>query len=207
MNECEIHEEETPITLHESHQHPTPAQQKSLDGHPNDLTSGPAFAASEYERYDKMAAAALAYKCMEVAHMRVVYSKATRVNQDRHELRIGLQNLYLGDSPSSSGSDLDNVYNDRTPDKDVSSKMAGYRAVVSGNRLKIERVLNFTKDVNKAMDASTKCQMAFAAAKKCSDDPKYASEFSLVKKAISSSFHEVDTVIYLVQLAMEAIND
>ena len=33
-----------------------------------------------------MAAAALAYKCMEVANMKVVYSKDSRANKDRNEL-------------------------------------------------------------------------------------------------------------------------
>lgn len=38
-----------------------------------------------------MAAAALAYKCMEVACMRVVYCKHSSINRDRHELQATLQ--------------------------------------------------------------------------------------------------------------------
>jgi hypothetical protein len=38
-----------------------------------------------------MAAAALAYKCMEVAYMRAIYSSHTTANRDRHELQMALQ--------------------------------------------------------------------------------------------------------------------
>jgi hypothetical protein len=38
-----------------------------------------------------MAAAALAYKCMEVAYMRVVYFSHTSASRDRHELQTALQ--------------------------------------------------------------------------------------------------------------------
>ena len=38
-----------------------------------------------------MAAAALAYKCMEVAYMRVVYYKNSSTNRDRHDLQASLQ--------------------------------------------------------------------------------------------------------------------
>ena len=38
-----------------------------------------------------MAAAALAYKCLEVAYMRVVYWKHSSINRDRHELQATLQ--------------------------------------------------------------------------------------------------------------------
>lgn len=37
-----------------------------------------------------MASAALAYKCMEVAYMRVVYCKHSSTNRDRHELQAVL---------------------------------------------------------------------------------------------------------------------
>lgn len=47
--------------------------------------------AHEYERHQEMPAAALAYKCMEVAYMRVVYCKNSGANRDRHELLSTLQ--------------------------------------------------------------------------------------------------------------------
>lgn len=43
-----------------------------------------------------MASAALAYKCMEVAYMRVVYSSHTSASRDRHELQTALQMAPLG---------------------------------------------------------------------------------------------------------------
>lgn len=49
------------------------------------------FCAHEYEKSKDMAAAALAYKCMEVAYMRVIYSSHTNAKKDRHELQMALQ--------------------------------------------------------------------------------------------------------------------
>lgn len=49
------------------------------------------FCAHEYERSKDMAAAALAYKCMEVAYMRVIYSSHSSASRDRHELQTSLQ--------------------------------------------------------------------------------------------------------------------
>lgn len=46
--------------------------------------------AREYESRQEMAAASLAYKCMEVAYMRVVYCKNSSTNRDRHELQATL---------------------------------------------------------------------------------------------------------------------
>lgn len=47
--------------------------------------------AHEYERQQEMAAAALAYKCMEVAYMKVVYCKNTGTNRLWHDLQTSLQ--------------------------------------------------------------------------------------------------------------------
>ena len=49
------------------------------------------FCAHEYEKSKDMAAAALAYKCMEVAYMRAIYSSHTTANRDRNELQMALQ--------------------------------------------------------------------------------------------------------------------
>lgn len=38
-----------------------------------------------------MGSAALAYKCMEVAYMRVIYFSNTSASRDRHELQSALQ--------------------------------------------------------------------------------------------------------------------
>lgn len=52
--------------------------------------------AHEYESRQEMAAAALAYKCMEVAYMRVVYCKHSSTNRDRCELQSTLQVVSQG---------------------------------------------------------------------------------------------------------------
>ncbi|KAL4355426.1 hypothetical protein GQ457_06G029790 [Hibiscus cannabinus] len=49
------------------------------------------FCAHEYERLKDVASASLAYKCMEVAYMRVIYSSHANASRDRHELQTALQ--------------------------------------------------------------------------------------------------------------------
>lgn len=49
------------------------------------------YCAHEYERSKDMASAALAYKCTEVAYMRVVYSSHSSASRDRQELQTALQ--------------------------------------------------------------------------------------------------------------------
>jgi hypothetical protein len=43
-----------------------------------------------------MASAALAYKCMEVAYMRIIYSNHFIASSDRHELQMTLQRVSPG---------------------------------------------------------------------------------------------------------------
>ncbi|GMI80093.1 hypothetical protein HRI_001678600 [Hibiscus trionum] len=52
--------------------------------------------AQEFEKSGEMAAAALAYKCMEVAYTRVVYCKNSTSCRDRNELQATLQMLPQG---------------------------------------------------------------------------------------------------------------
>ena len=54
------------------------------------------FCAHEYEKSKDMAAAALAYKCTEVAYMRVIYSTHTSASRDRNELQTALKIVPLG---------------------------------------------------------------------------------------------------------------
>lgn len=46
--------------------------------------------AHEYEKHREVASAALAYKCMEVAYMRVVYCKHSSTTRDWQELQATL---------------------------------------------------------------------------------------------------------------------
>ena len=43
--------------------------------------------AEDYEKYDEMALAALAYKCMEVAFMKVVFLKHSAASKDQQDLK------------------------------------------------------------------------------------------------------------------------
>ncbi|XP_042397910.1 cysteine-tryptophan domain-containing zinc finger protein 7-like isoform X1 [Zingiber officinale] len=54
------------------------------------------FVAREYEKIKDMAAAALAYKCIEVAYLKSAYCKNPNVSRDRHELQTALQLLPPG---------------------------------------------------------------------------------------------------------------
>ncbi|KAL2540516.1 CW-type domain-containing protein [Abeliophyllum distichum] len=128
------------------------------------------FCAHEYEKLKDMAAAALAYKCMEVAYMKVIYSSHTSASRDRNELQNVLQIVPPGESPSSSASDVDNVNNQSTVDKAALAKgvsspqVAGSHVITPKNRSSFTRLLNYAQDVSFAMEASRKSRLAFAAA-------------------------------------------
>ncbi|KAI3980088.1 hypothetical protein MKX01_042742 [Papaver californicum] len=170
-----------------------------------------AFVAYEYERCKEMAAAALAYKCMELAHMRVIYFRHSSANKDRNELLTALQMAPPGESPSSSASDVDNL-NQGTLDKLASVKgvnsphVAGNHVIVAKNRPNFMRLLSFAEDVNLAMEASRKSQSAFAAAKVSMVEAKHEDGISSIKRALNFNFHDVQGLLRLVRLAMEAIS-
>ncbi|XVE73269.1 hypothetical protein DITRI_Ditri11bG0103700 [Diplodiscus trichospermus] len=169
------------------------------------------FCAHEYERLKDMAAASLAYKCMEVAYMRVVYSSYAHANRDRHELQTALQMVPPGESPSSSASDVDNLNHPTTADKvafpkGVSSpQVAGNHVISARNRPNFVRLLNFVQDVNHAMEASRKSQTAFGAANSRLGGAD-GEVISSVKKALDFNFQDVEGLLRLVRVAMEAIS-
>ncbi|KAK9288449.1 hypothetical protein L1049_016906 [Liquidambar formosana] len=169
------------------------------------------FCAHEYESHRDMAAAALAYKCIEVAYMRIVYYKHFTTNRDRHELQATLQTVLQGESPSSSASDVDNLNNQATVDKAALSKgsgshVAGHHVIVARHRPKFIRLLDFTQEVNLAMEASRKSQNAFGAANVNLKEAHNGEGITFVKRVIDFSFQDVDELIRLVRLAMEAIS-
>jgi hypothetical protein len=51
----------------------------------------PSFCAHAYERCKEMAAAALAYKCVEVAYLKAAYYKHPSASKDRQELQAVVQ--------------------------------------------------------------------------------------------------------------------
>ncbi|CAI9785624.1 unnamed protein product [Fraxinus pennsylvanica] len=128
------------------------------------------FCAHEYEKSKDMATAALAYKCMEVAYMRVVYCSHNGASRVRNELQSALQIVFPGESPSSSASDIDNFNGQATMDRAVLAKVAaspqvsGSHVITAQNRSSFVRLLNFAQDTNFAMEASRKSRIAFSAA-------------------------------------------
>lgn len=170
------------------------------------------FCAHEYEKAKDMAAAALAYKCMEVAYMKVIYISHASASRDRLELQTALQLVPPGESPSSSASDVDNLNNPSTVDKvalpkGVSSpQVAGNHVIAARNRPNFLRMLNFAQDVNFAMEASRKSRIAFAAANTNVGDANRSEGISSIKRALDFNFHDVEGLLRLVRLAMDAIS-
>ncbi|RVX22069.1 hypothetical protein CK203_001527 [Vitis vinifera] len=165
--------------------------------------------AYEYERRQEMAAAALAYKCMEVACMRVVYCKHSSINRDRHELQATLQIAPKGASPSSSASDIDNLNNQTMTDKAALSKVShvgGKHVIVARNHPNFVRLLDFAQDVNFAIEASRKSQKAFVAANLLLEEAQNREGITSVRRVIDFSFQDVEGLIRLVRLAQEAIS-
>ncbi|KVH94452.1 Zinc finger, CW-type [Cynara cardunculus var. scolymus] len=143
------------------------------------------YCAHEYERTKEMATASLAYKCMEVAYLKVIYSSHTTASKDVNELQTSLQIGPTGESPSSSASasDLDNMNNPATIDKAALAK--GLNAPqIAGNH-----------DVNSAMEASRKARSCFAAS-----SAKQEASLSAVKKALDFNFHDVEELLRLIEL-------
>ncbi|ERN16955.1 uncharacterized protein LOC18445287 isoform X1 [Amborella trichopoda] len=173
------------------------------------------FCAVSYERNREMAAAALAYKCVEVAYMRVIFSKHPCARNDRIELQTALQMVPPGESPSSSASDVDNVNNHHATGDKISSATkgavspltAGNHVIAARNRPSFLRMLNFAQDMNSAMEALRNLQRAFLAANGSVEESTYGEEgISSVRRVLEFHFHDVEGLLRLVRLAMEAIS-
>ncbi|PIA44549.1 hypothetical protein AQUCO_01700268v1 [Aquilegia coerulea] len=167
--------------------------------------------ADEYEKHNVMAAAVLAYKCMEVAYMKILYSIDMRISQDQHELRMGLPDTPRGESPSSSVSDVDSLHNqgalaDVTPSKrhDFKSEEDNIVSDVVEDVLKSERVREHFDIACIAMDATSKFQKILAAAID-NGESKYAKGLPYVQSAVLCHYHNINAVIRLIQLAIDAL--
>lgn len=166
--------------------------------------------AHEYERRQEMAAAALAYKCMEIAYMRVVYCKHSSTNRDRHELQATLHIVPQGESPSSSASDVDNlntqVIGERAALPRGASHVAGNHVIASRSRTSFVRLLDFTQDVNFAMEASRMSQNAFMAANATLEEAQNKDCIASIRRVVDFSFQDIEELIRLVRLARESIS-
>lgn len=169
------------------------------------------YCAREYERFNDMASAALAYKCMEIAYMRVVYYNDLAASRDRMALHMAVRAApQAAESPSSSASDIDNLNNQAATDteKNGHSSIEHRNHVISaGNRPSFMRLLDFTKDINLAMEASRRSQSAFTAANPVLAQAGNEERLSCIKRVLDFSFHDVDGLLYLVRLAMDALNN
>ncbi|GJS80918.1 cullin, conserved site-containing protein [Tanacetum coccineum] len=158
--------------------------------------------AEEYEKRKEMAAAALAYKCMDVAYMRVVYCKSFVTKQD-------MQMVTQGESPSSSAFVVDNLNNQATIiDKTMLSKNITHlgNQVVARSQANFTRLLDFTSDVSLAMEASLSTQNAYKAASTTLEESQNKEMTISVKQVVDFSFQDVKELVTLVQNAREAIN-
>ncbi|VFQ79237.1 unnamed protein product [Cuscuta campestris] len=169
--------------------------------------------ANEYQKRQEMATAALAYKCMEIAYMRVVYCKNMSASRVWPDMQASLQMPMppQGESPSSSASDVDNTNNQAMTDKTALSKVMNgshheTHVIAPSNRPSFVRLLDFAKDVNAAMEASRRAQNAFAAANIILEEAQNMEAISSVKRVIDFSFQDVEELTRLVRLAIEAIN-
>lgn len=166
--------------------------------------------AYEYEKSCELAAAALSYKCVEVAYLKIVYCKSSSTHRILRDLQSSMQMLPQGESPSSSASDVDNFNNLVVADRAASSKgndsHALNRVMVPRNRSNLARLLDFTKDVNSAMEATKKSLDTFKAAHVKFEESQNKEAIASVKRVIDFSFHDVEELINSVWLAFNAIN-
>ncbi|KAG1371227.1 hypothetical protein COCNU_16G003210 [Cocos nucifera] len=166
------------------------------------------FCAHEYERCKEMAAAALAYKCVEVAYLKSAYYKYPSASKDQHELQT--QILQPGESPSSSSSDVDNLNNQATLGKSASARgvdspqVAGTHAIAARNHPHVMRLLSYTNDLNCAFEATRKSQIAIAAASVSLEEER-ADGVSNVREVLDFNFHNVEGLLQLVRFSMESI--
>ncbi|KAK9055814.1 hypothetical protein SSX86_026899 [Deinandra increscens subsp. villosa] len=167
------------------------------------------YVAHEYEKLKEMAAAALAYKLAEVAYLKVVYSSHTSASKDRQELQTSLQIGPTGESPSSSASDIDNLNNPAAVDKNALARgvndpqIGGNHVIAARIKPNFLRILNFAQDVNFAMEASRRSQVAFAG---CGSQPEHSHHKEVIKPALDFNFQDVEGLLHLVRVAMEVIS-
>ncbi|KAK4283533.1 hypothetical protein QN277_000474 [Acacia crassicarpa] len=162
--------------------------------------------AHEYQRHQEMAAAALAYKCMEVACMRLVYCKHSSADRMLHELQSTLNSVPQGESPSSSVSDVDNLINQAAVNKTTLSRgtgthFAANQVISVQNNSTFFQFLDFTRYVNLAMEACRKCQSTFAAASTFMEEAWSKEYTASIRRVIDFSFQDVDELVRLVSAA------
>lgn len=167
------------------------------------------FVGHAYEKCKKMAAAALAYKCVEVAYLKAAYYKYPTASKDRQVLQAVVQTA-PGESPSSSASDIDNLNNNGlskgSSSKDANSpQVAGNHLLLAArNQPHLLRLLAYTNDVNGAFEATRKSQMAIASA--AGSHENGIDDLSSVRTVLDFNFRSVNDLLRLVRISMESIS-
>ncbi|OEL14198.1 hypothetical protein BAE44_0024782 [Dichanthelium oligosanthes] len=167
------------------------------------------FVGHAYEKCKKMAAAALAYKCVEVAYLKAAYYKYPTASKDRQVLQAVVQTA-PGESPSSSASDIDNLNNNGlskgSSSKDANSpQVAGNHLLLAArNQPHLMRLLAYTNDVNGAFEATRKSQSAIASA--AGNHENGIDGLSSVRTVLDFNFRSVNDLLRLVRISMESIS-
>ncbi|CAN8275041.1 unnamed protein product [Cochlearia groenlandica] len=167
--------------------------------------------AQQYEANQEMATAALSYKCMEVACMRVVYGRSPGLSGELNELQKIVQMTPEGESPSSSASDVDIFNHQGVVDKSAKTKrvlihVAGNHHHAPRNQQNLLPLLDFTENMNLAMEASAKSQSALKAATVTLEETHRGDCVSALKNVVDFSFHDVEALIELIKLAMGVLS-
>ncbi|XP_015692573.1 cysteine-tryptophan domain-containing zinc finger protein 5-like [Oryza brachyantha] len=167
------------------------------------------FCAREFERLKKMANAALAYKCVEVAYMKAAFYKHPGASKNSHELQAAYMMAPPAESPSSSASDVDNLNNPITVAKiaitrDLCSFQISKNSI-SRNNHHLMGLLAYAEDTNYAFEGTRKSQSAFSAyisgLKKDQSDG-----IGLLRDALNFNFHNVKGLLQLIRMSLECIN-
>ncbi|XP_020597105.1 uncharacterized protein LOC110036892 [Phalaenopsis equestris] len=160
-----------------------------------------------------MAAAALAYKCAEVAYMKVAYFKHPSASKDRHELQAALDAALPGiiGEPTTSTSDVDNPNNQEVLEKAASRRatrspqLASSFVIAARNRPHVKRLLTYTNYLNCAFEATNKSRNALAAASIDLDEDRVASLF-LIREVLDFNFNNVERLLQLVRVSLNSIS-
>ncbi|CAL4907823.1 unnamed protein product [Urochloa decumbens] len=167
------------------------------------------YCASEFERLKKMANAALAYKCVEVAYMKAAFFKHTGAIKDRHALQATSLMVPPAESPSSSASDIDNLNNQSTVAKDVSARGVYSPQVasnpISRNNHHLMGLLSYAEDTHIAFEGTKKSRSSFSAYLSGTGKNK-ANCVSLVREVLDFSFYDVKGLLRLIRHSLESIN-
>ncbi|XP_044333320.1 cysteine-tryptophan domain-containing zinc finger protein 5 isoform X2 [Triticum aestivum] len=166
------------------------------------------FCAREFERLKKMASAALAYKCVEVAYMKAAFYKHPGAIKDKHALQATSLMVPPAESPSSSASDVDNLNNQSTAAKAISRAL--YSPKIGGNSIPrnnhhLMGLLAYADDINYAFDGTRKSQSSLAAYVTDMGNGQ-AEGIALVREVLEFSFHNVKGLLQLIRHSLESIN-